>query len=402
MVVKWRKRKNVTTKSMIRNISIGIDVGSTMTRVVVAEFLKGEKNPKIIGAGEAKTLGLRHGYVANPNLAAESLKKALITAEETSGIKIKRAFVGLSGRSMRGNLSTGSVVISKADGEVTTLDINKAIEEAEGNLELSNRKIIQTFPVSYRLDGKEVFGRIEGMKGNKLEVKALFITYSMTHLEDLLQVVDLAGVEPIDLISLPLSGSHMAMTEKQKIVGGALVDIGSQTTTLAVFEDGTLISLQTFPLGAEAITNDIALGLKIPLEKAEELKLSANSADHSKKKLEEIIEARLSDIFELIDTHLTKIKRSELLPAGIIFVGGGANTLNIEEVSKSTLKLPSKIGASEIFGNTRTKLRDPSWLNVLGLVAVGKEEGNYSPSSLGGVLKNLKNVIKTNFKQLLP
>jgi len=373
-----------------------------MTRVVVAEFLKGEKHPKIIGAGDAKTFGLRHGYVVNPELAAESLKKAVTIAEETSGIKIKRAFIGLSGRSMRGTISSGGVVISKADGEVTNLDITKALEEAEGNLQLNNKKIIHTFPVAYKLDGKDVYGRLEGMKGNKLEVKALFITYSLPHLEDLLQVIDLAGIEPIDIISLPLSGSHMAMSERQKMVGGALVDIGAETTTLAVFEDGSLISLQTFPFGAEVITNDIALGLKIPLEKAEEMKLSANATDNSKKKLEEIIDARLSDIFELIDDHLKKIKRSELLPAGIVFVGGGANTFNLEEISISSLGLPAKIGTAEIFGNTRTKLRDASWLNVLGLVTVGKESGNYSESSISGILKNIKSILKSNFKQLLP
>jgi cell division protein FtsA len=373
-----------------------------MTRVVVGEFIKGEKNPKIIGIGEAKTEGVRRGYITKTDLAVNSVKKAVAMAEETSGIKIKRAFVAIGGISMRGDMSSGSVVISKADGEVTDLDINKALEDSENNLSVSNKKVIHVFPVSYRLDGKEIFGRLEGMRGNKLEVKALFVTYSIPHLEDLLEVIDKAGVETIDVIASPLAGSHLALSEKQKIVGGAIVDIGSETVSLTVFENGTLVSLYTFSIGGEDITNDIALGLKIPLERAEEFKKGNISGDYSKKKLEEIIDARLSDIFELIENHLKKIKRSELLPAGIVFVGGGANTVNLEESSKAVLKLPSKVGVAEIFNNMKTKLREPSWFNVLGLVLMSKDNENYSNSSLTSLLKNLKNTVKSSIKQLMP
>ncbi|MCE9549356.1 pilus assembly protein PilM [Candidatus Nomurabacteria bacterium] len=387
---------------MIRNISIGIDVGSATTKVVVGEFLKGEKNPKIIGAGEAKTFGMRHGYVVNTALVTASVQNAVKIAEETSGIKIKRAFVSVGGVSMRGDISTGSVIISKADGEVTSLDVEKALEESENNLNLNNKKVIHVFPISYRLDGKEVFGRIEGMRGNKLEIKAIFVTYSVPHLEDLLEVIEKAGVETIDVISSSFAGSQIALSDKQKIVGGALVDIGSETVSLAVFENGLLVSLQTFSIGGEDITNGIALGLKIPLEKAEEYKKGNTPDDYNRKKLEEIIDARLSDIFELIENHLKKIKRSELLPAGIVFIGGGANTMNIEEASRDSLKLPAKVGTTDIFGNTKTKLRDPSWFNALGLIILSKDSDNSSHDSLGSVYKNIKNAIKSSIKQLMP
>lgn len=377
-------------------------MGSSTTRVVVGEFIKGEKNPKIVGMGEAKTLGVRRGYIVNANLATTSVRKAVEAAEETSGIKIKRAFISIGGISMRGDTSTGSVIISKADGEVTSLDVSKAMDDAENNLNLNNKKVIQVFPVSFRLDGKEVFGRLEGMRGNKLEVKALFVTYSIPHLEDLLEVIDKAGVETIDVIASPLAGSQIALSAKQKIVGGALVDIGSETTTLAIFENGSLVSLHTFSIGGEDITNDIAIGLKIPLERAEEFKSGNINGDYSKKKLEEIIDARLSDVLELIENHLKKIKRSGLLPAGLVFVGGGANTFNLEESSKSTLKLPSQIGKTEIFGSTKTKLRDPAWFNALGLVILSKDSENYPKGSFSSLLKNLKNTIKSSVKQLMP
>ena len=386
---------------MIRNISVGIDVGSKTTRVVVGEFLKGEKNPKIIGVGESETKGVRHGYVVNSVATAKSVKNAVDTAEKTSGIKIKRAFVALSGTTLRGDTSSGVIVVSKADGEVTGLDVTKVLEDCEDNLNLGNRKVIQVSPVSFRLDGKEVLGRLEGMRGTKLEAKAVFVTYSAQHLEDLLEVVEEAGVRTIDVIPSPIALSHIVLSEKQKIVGVALVSIGDQTTSLAIFENGMLISTQTFSIGSSDITNDIALGLKIPLENAERLKLGSTEEDYSQKKLHEIVGARLSDIFELIDNHLKKIKRSGLLPAGVVFVGGGANVGGLVELSKSVLKLPSSIGTVEMLNNTKTKLRDGAWFTALGLITSAKDN-NYSESSLINLFKDVKNVVKSSIKQLMP
>ncbi|MEK7572455.1 MAG: cell division protein FtsA [Patescibacteria group bacterium] len=387
---------------MIRNISVGIDIGTLTTRVVVGEFLKGEKNPKIIGVGESETKGMRHGYVIHISDAVSSLKNALAMAKKTSEVKIKRAFVSIGGTTLRSQIGSGSAIISKADSEVTSLDVNKALEESEVNLNLGNKKIIYVSPISFRLDGKEVLGRPEGMHGNKLEIKAIFITSSIKHWEDLMEVVTETGVEPIDVIASTLAGSSIALSARQKMVGTALIDIGAETVSLGIFENESLISLHTFSIGSSDITNDIALGLKIPLEKAESFKIENNGEEYSKKKLEEIVEARLSDIFELIENHLKKIKRSELLPAGVVFIGGGANTSRLDDLSKTFLKLPSKIGTTEIFGNIKTKLRDPSWYVALGLVTSSKNIKGYTESSFSNFFKDLKNVLKSMLKQLMP
>ena len=377
-------------------------MGSSTTRVVVGEFLKGEKIPKIIGVGESETLGLRHGYVVNGMLATNSVKNAVAMAEKTSGIKIKRAFVSLSGTTLRGEMSSGGTIVSKADGEVTNLDMNKALQDCEDNLSLGNKKIIHVYPISFRLDGKEVLGRLEGLRGTKLEAKALFVTYSIVHLEDLLGIIAEAGVEAVDVIASPIAISNIVLSEKQKIVGVALVDIGAETTSLSIFEDGKLISIHTFSIGGTEITNDIALGFKIPLEKAEDLKLGNITEDFSKKKLDEVIEARLCDIFESIEINLKKLKRSELLPAGIVFIGGGSNTPMLIELSKSILKLPSIIGTTEIFGNAKTKLRDSSWYTAIGLLMSGKDGEGYSEGTFGNLLKDIKSTIKSSIKQLMP
>ncbi len=377
-------------------------MGSTTTRVIVGEFLKGEKNPKIIGVGESETKGIRHGYVVNIPEAIISLKNAVSLAEKNSGIKIKRALISIGGVTMRGEISSGIGIISKADGEVTNLDINKALEDCEDNLNLNNKKVIKVFPISFKLDGKEILGRPEGMKGTKLEMKALFVTCSLSHFEDLLEVITSTGIEPIDVMASAEAGSYVALSEKQKIVGGALVNIGSETVSLSIFENGTLVSLHTFSIGGADITNDIALGLKISLENAERFKLGNMTEDFSKKKLDEIIEARLFDIFELIENHLKKIKRNELLPAGIVFIGGSANIPLLEEFSKDALRLPSKVGTTEIFGNIKTKLRDPAWFNVLGLL-MSDEENSFHPENIfEDFWRKLKRILKSNLKELMP
>ena len=204
----------------------------------MGEFAKGpsgEKIPRIIGTGESASEGMRNGYIVDENSSAASIRSAVIMAEKSSGVKIKRGFVGVGGTSLRGEFSSGSAIISKADGEVTNLDINKALADCEDNLNLTNKKIIQIFPISFRLDGKEVLGRLEGMHGTKLEVKALVLTYSIQHLEDLIATVAEAGVETIDIIASPIAESQIALSEKQKIVGVALVDIGAEKVSLAFF-----------------------------------------------------------------------------------------------------------------------------------------------------------------------
>ena len=241
------------------------------------------------------------------------------------------------------------------------------------------------------------------MHGIKLEVKTLFVTSLNQHIEDIVLALTEAGVEPIDIVASPIAASFVALNERQKIVGCALVNIGAETVSIVVFENGAPLSLHVFSIGSSDITNDIALGLKIPLEEAESLKINSDYGNFSKKKLDEIIEARLTDIFELIENHLKKIKRNGLLPAGIIFTGGGSAIPMLENLSKETLNLPSKIGNGEIFGNTKTKVRDSSWFVAFGLCMSGKSSLiNNKNDNLPAFMKDISSGLKSMFKQLLP
>lgn len=380
---------------------MGIDIGTTTIRVVVAEFKKGEEYPDILAVSENETEGLRNGYIINQQDVLKSLRKCIKEVEKNSEIKIKKAFVSIGSSTIKGEISNGFAIVSKADNEVTHLDIEKAIEDAQGNLNLNNKKVINVSPIYYKLDGQDILGRIEGSIGNKLEVKAIFTTVSSQHFEDLINTIGELDIEVLDIIPGIIASSNFCLPKKQKIIGSILVDIGSETTKIAVFENENPIAIHTFNLGGADITNDIALGLKISIDEAEKIKLGNIPEEFSKKKIDEIINARLSDIFELIDTYLKKIKRNELLPGGIVLIGGTSNIPNILDLSKNFLKLPASFGQTQMFGNAKTKLKNNSWYNVLGLLFSSKEK-SLEENGITLFFRDLKNTIKSNLKQFMP
>ncbi|OHA83329.1 MAG: cell division protein FtsA [Candidatus Yonathbacteria bacterium RIFCSPLOWO2_01_FULL_47_33b] len=382
-------------RAPIKRISTGIDVGTHTTRIVIIEHTRGEA-PRIIGTGVAETRGLRHGYIVNKMDALKSVSQAIAHAEKMAGIKITNALLSVGGISLESVVSHGSATISRASGEVGDQDIKKAASEAEESLaHLTNKRIIHRIPLRYKLDGKEVLGDPKGMIGSKLEVKMLVITCLEQHLNDIVRVIEELGVEVDDIIPSPIAAGQVALNKKQRSVGCALVNIGAETVSIAVFENDIPISLQVFPIGSTDITNDIALGLKIPLDEAEKVKISGPSGTYSKKKLDEIIEARLEDIFELIEAHLKKINRNGLLPAGIVLTGGGAGIATIEDLAKAVLKLPSSIAHPAGATASKNPIKDSSWLVAYGLALYGLQKPEApTTSNIDDVLTMLKKWIK--------
>jgi cell division protein FtsA len=369
---------------------------------VVLSWSKGSKTPDVVSSVSVPTKGVRHGYIVNISDAVATVKRAVTLAEKESGQNIKRAIFSIGGTSLSAENSAGSAIISKSDGEVTAFDIKTALSQAEESLELKNRRIIYYSPVSWKLDGKEVPGKPDGMHGIKLEVKVLSITCLSQHLDDLLAVASESGIEVIDVVPSSVAASFIALTDRQKAVGVMLVNIGAETVSIAIFENGSLIGFAVFPIGSTDITNDIALGFRITLEEAESIKTGSIMATvYPKRKVDEIIEARLSDIFELIDGYLKKIKRSGLLPAGVVITGGGAGHALVEGLAKDMLRLPSRIGANDILSSVKGPVRDSSWFVSYGLAQLGKEAGNgeKSRTSVGG---GAKGIFKEFLRQFLP
>ncbi len=393
---------------MAKDISVGIDIGSYQIKVVVASTAK-EKDrtaPKILGVGYAESHGLRHGYILNQEEVAESLKSALMEAEKAAVVKIKKAFISIGGIGLGSVASNGSVMISRADFEITELDIKKALEASFAEVPKSlalNRQTLHTVPLQFKVDGKLMYGKPLGMKGTKLEARTLFINCLENHFNDLIETIGDVGVEVEDVVAAPIAASLVTLTKAQKIAGCVLANIGSETVSIAVFENNIPISLEVFPLGGSDITNDIALGLKIPIEEAEDLKRGTIiGATYPRKKLDEIIDARLSDIFELIEAHLKKIGRSGLLPAGIVLTGGGSSIEMINDVAKSALRLPSRIGNVSFMGEgNRAQIKDASWSVALGLCILGLNDEDKGLNGLRVAKKAQKDIIGW-FRQFLP
>lgn len=427
MEIKWKLQKkklerNLTYSSFIWNLEknfiyyddmasspkktvVGIDIGSQMTRVIVAEeSTKLGTPPKIIGIGYSESVGIRHGYVTSPRDATASVAMAVAMAEKTTGIQIKRSYVALGGISLASEIAGGSVSIARPDGEVTDEDIKNVITIAEHTFTSTkkNLKILHAIPMKYRLDGIEVMGNPVGMRGARLEIRIVFVTVQEHHFNDLVSVITDAGVDIIDVIAAPIAESMTTLSKKQKMVGCGLLNIGSETVSLAVFDNDIPVSIQTFSIGSNDITNDIALGLRISLEEAERVKIGAGEpGKYPKKKVEEIIDARLSDIFELVQSHLKSIKRDGLLPAGIIITGGGGMLSQIDEFSKAILKLPSAITHVDQVMNTRREL-DPSWLVSYGLCFLEDDEQVYGGRIIKGVIKETRNGLMKILREFLP
>ncbi len=373
---------------------VGLDVGSSNVRVVACE--RSDTNSFIIsGVGEAPTDGVRRGAVESTELVAKSIGRALHDMRKNFGVTINHALVSLSEPRTTSYISKGTVSISRADGEVTREDAARALEMAEGALpRLGNREIIQTFPLFYTLDRETHIREPAGLLGAQLGVEALFVAGFSQNIKNVIKAVESVNLMIDDLVPATYAASFHAMNKKQKEVGAMLLDIGGEVSSLAVFEEGLLVSLEMIPVGSAHITHDIGLGFQIDLVSAERVKRNAaallepgkkeirlsdmpkNFEDtFSQRKLREIVSARLGDIFELIEKHLKRIGRSGLLPGGVILSGGGAKLFDIQNMAREDLRLPTEIASyASGVGAGKELVTGPEWAVALGLCKYAFEQ----------------------------
>ncbi len=359
---------------MARRITTGIDIGTHQTKVVVVEEVRTPDGRQltIIGTGLAESNGMRHGYVVDAEDAAESVRRAKDQAEKITGLPIKSAFLAIGGVSLDEIRASGEAIISRADQVITELDIEKVQATARASAEPNfiNREVLHEIPLAFRVDGEKTLGEPIGMRGTKLEADYLFVTCLAQHAESLNHVLEAADIEVIDRMASPLAGSYVTLTKDQKMKGCVLANIGAETVSIVVYDEGLPISLKVFPIGSTNITDDLALGFKISLEDAERIKMGRlGGAMYSRKKVEEIVTARFRHMFELIDKHLKSIGRKGTLPAGIILSGGGAGQGTISDIAKGTLSLPSRIADLKLLNET--KIRDATWAVAYGLALWG-------------------------------
>ncbi len=385
---------------------IGIDLGTESIKAVALESVRGESGlaSKVLGVAMSKTEGMKKGVIFEVSDVARSIIKTLESLEKLTPIKNKTVYVGLGGAGINFQKSKGLIAISRADGEVSKDDIKRAISTSENNLaRIQNREILHSIPFSFKIDNETATHDPLGLTGSKLEAETIFITTFSQHLKSALKTFDEAGLEIEDVFAGPLAMSYATLSKHEKEVGALALDIGASTTSLIIFEEGMPYSIEVAPYGSAHITQDIAVGLKTSLEEAEKLKInhgivgksmelgkksSKEKEDliyekYSRKKLKDIIEARLDDIFELVEKHLKRVERDNLLAAGVIISGGGANLQGIADYARDYLNLPARVADPENIG-MRDKIKNPMWAVATGIALMAAEKHSHTNSLMRG------------------
>lgn len=369
----------------------GLDIGTNNIKMLSAQKTDDQKF-EIVSQVQVPSVGVRKGIVINVEETAKSIEQAVLEMQELSNHKIKDVFCGVGGSHIFIISGQGRVAVSRADETVSQEDIDRAVLAAGAVSLPPNKEIIHTLPKEFVLDGEGGIKDVLGMKGIRLEAHTLLLGGFTPYIKNLTQTVLASDLGINDLILSPMASSRAILTPRQKELGVALVDIGGATTSLAVFEEGSLIHLNVLPIGSSHITNDIAIGLKIDIDLAEKIKLEYGTAIYqssgkreminiseeveepvsfSKKELAEIIESRLSEIFDLITKDLKSISKNQLLPAGIVLTGGGSKLPKIKDFVKRELKLPIQIGQMSEFTEP---LEDPAFSVCAGLVLLSQED----------------------------
>lgn len=357
-----------------RRIATGIDIGTHHTKVVVIEEVSTAQGPamKIIGSGSAPSAGMRHGYVIDAEDAATALRSAKRQAESMARVPIKTGFLAIGGVSLDEAHGTGSVMVSRADQEITDLDLEKVQEIAHTSAEAQflNRQVLHEIPLAFRIDGTKSLGDPVGFKGNRLEGDYLFVTCLSQHVETLTQVAELADIDVLDVMASPLAGSYVTLTKDQKMKGCVLANVGAETLSVVVYDENVPLSVKVFQAGGSTITDELALGFKVSLEDAERIKTGRLAgAMYPKKKVDDIVVARFRTMFDMINTHLKSLGKRGGLPAGIILSGGGAGLTSAIDIAKAVLALPARIAELQVPADA--KIKDASWAVAYGVALWG-------------------------------
>lgn len=409
------------------NILIGIDIGTSSVRTIVAQKQNDDSKPLILGVGEAPSHGISSGVIVDIEEAANSIIKSKEEAERITGTPIEHACISANGNHIKSQFSKGVVAVSRADGEISEEDVNRVITAAQAISIPNNREIIGVVPCGYTIDGQEKIKDPVGMNGVRLEVNTLIIEGTAPFIKNLVKCVQKCGIDADidDLAFAPFAASKAVLSKQQRELGVAVIDIGKGTTGISVFEDGNILRLVALPVGAGHITNDIAIGLKIPIDVAEKVKLEygiaiaqdvakkdkINIADidkneegeFSRKYIAEIIEARVEEIFLMADKELKKIDRSGMLPAGIVITGGGAKMPEMVKLAKKVLRLPAQIGFPKELDGVVDKVDDPSFATAIGLIMWDADENGMFSSGksrfklpfFDGVGQKVRKIFKT-------
>lgn len=368
---------------------IALDIGTCNVRLVIAKLREGIAKPQVIGLATVAAQGLRKGVVVDIAEVVKCIKQAKDTATRTSGMPIDHAFISIGGSYISSRPSRGVIAVSRADGEISEEDRGRAISAAAAISIPSNREVLHVLPRRFTVDSADSIKDPVGMHGVRLEVDALLVEGASPFIKNLIKCVREAGIEEDGLLLSPLAVSRSVLTKRQKELGVLSLDLGGGTTGLTIYEEGDILHCAILPVGQMHVTNDIAIGLRTSIDAAEKIKLNygtvrpsevkknelidlakmgESGGEASRLEVAEIIEARMSEIFDLVNKELKKIDRVGFLPAGVVITGGGAKIKGIVEFAKQKLKLPAQLGFPQELEGLVDQVDDPSFATVVGLI----------------------------------
>lgn len=379
----------------------GIDIGTSKIATIIAKFSENEVEPRVMGFVSINSKGVRKGQIVDINQVTDVIEECIEKAERMAATKVERAFVSVGGPHIASLNSHGVVAVSQPEVEINNDDINRAIEAAKAISISSTREVIEVIPREYVVDGQDGIKNALGMTGVRLEVNTHIITASLTNLKNIERSLSDLGIEKEAYVFSGLASSLAALSETEKELGVALVDIGGGKTDICIYVDGALSYSASISMGARHITNDIAVGLRISLDSAEQIKLflmgkkNKNTAGGQGKKddvdirelklaegltsvsyktvADGIIRPRLEEVFEKVFEEIQKSGFLTMIPSGLVVTGGGALTVGTIETAKRITGLSARIATPQGVVGLVDEVLFPQFAAVVGVILYGKD-----------------------------
>lgn len=411
-------------------IITGIDIGTSKVTTIVGQYFEIEDRFNVISVSSIPALGFRKGQIVNLDQATQTITQSIESAERMAGFQLKNAAVSICAPHIESLNSQGVVAISTPNGEINNTDIKRVIEAAQAISLPTGKEIIHTIPRRYTVDGQEGVIDPVGMNGVRLELESHLILASSPSLKNLYKCLDEIGIKIDILVYSGVATAKAALTNTERELGVALVDIGGSITSLTIFTEGSPVYSTVIPVGANNVTNDLAIGLRLSIEDADKIKLKLAKIIETKKFEDEvdlsqfgilseekhkisiqtavngIIKPRLEELFTLIYDQIETSGFSSSIPAGIVITGGGALTINAKEICSKVIPLPLRIASPPKLGGVVDDILNPSYTSSIGLLMYNLEENKNNPNGNSRKQKNTTNgffdKIKSLIEPLLP
>ena len=406
----------------LKNLIVGLDIGTSKVVAVVAEVLPDGRH-EVIGLGQHESKGLKKGVVVNIEATVESIQAALEEAELMADCKIRNVYTGIAGSHIRSFNSRGMVAIK--DKEVTAADVARVIETARAVNIPTDQQFLHTVSQEFVVDNQEDVREPIGMSGIRLEVKVHIVTGAVSAVQNIVKCIRRCGLEVSDLILQPLASADAVLTEDEKELGVVLIDIGGGTTDIAVFTEGAIRHTAVIPIAGDQITNDIAMALRTPTLVAEEIKIRYGIAKQvlvdpsetievpglgdrgprtlSRQMLAAVIEPRVEELFALALQVVRESEYEEVLSSGVVLTGGTAMMPGIAELAEEIFLKPVRLGIPQYNGQLADVVKSPRYSTAHGLLAEAKKQylrGNVVTKQQGStkaILQRMKEWFMGNF-----